>query len=141
MIRSSGKHKLNKSLLVNCDFLCEFQLLKMKHFKTIRKNLASCLYYPNQTRLFDKKRLVASFIGFLIVASFLKFLIDDADNMEDYAYSIYLTSAVIGIFCSFIHTTIKTPTIYVLINDDIGRRFEKGASKLHYLFTVLDNLG
>lgn len=63
----------------------------MDYFITIKKNLAKCLFYPNQTRLFDTKRLMATFAGFRAVVSLFMFLTGEADDVTDYAFSAYCT--------------------------------------------------
>lgn len=106
----------------------------MIHFKAVRKNLRMCSYYPNQTRVFDTKRLMISFMRFLVVVSFFKFFIDDADNMADYVYSAYFTATTFGIFCSFLHTSSKTSTIFILIDTDVGKVIKEGKSIIDLIF-------
>lgn len=101
----------------------------MTVFETIRKNLAMCLYYPNETHLFDKRRMVVIFVGFLVDASLLAFIVFEANSMEEYAFSAYFVTAFFGIFGSFIHTSTRTPTIFVIIDKDVEeevneRKFE-----------------
>ena len=102
----------------------------MKLFETIRMNLAKCLYFPNQVRLFDTKRLLATFIAFLSVISHFLFLFFGAEKMTQYVISAFWTTTILGIFCSFVHTTIKTATIFVLIDCDIGELVKQSEFKL-----------
>lgn len=108
----------------------------MKYFTTIRKNLATCSYYPNQTCFFDTKRLAIIFVALLTFASFFKVLIDGADNITDYIYSAYFTTTMICAFCSFIYTSIKTPTIFALIHDDTGEIMKKSRSSIFNIFLI-----
>lgn len=84
-----------------------------------------CLYYPNQIRIFDVRRVVVSVVGFLVVASFFAFLFHDADDMAEYVNSAYFCTTILGIYLSFLHTTIKTATIFELINVDMGGTIKK----------------
>lgn len=102
----------------------------MNLFETIKKNLAMCLYHPNQTRLNDIKRLLAAFMLFLAIVSFLAFLVYEAENMEEYVFSAYFMNVVMTIFCSFIHTSTETATMFVLIDRDIIEVIKKSKFEL-----------
>lgn len=121
-------------LICTLHKLNQYFFIKMKYFKKVRKNLATCLYDPNQTGLFHKKRLMVSFTALLVIGSLFMSFIGDVDNMIDFVYLAYFISAIIGAFCSFIHTSIKTPTIFVLIDDDLGGLIERGESNIHRNF-------
>lgn len=82
-------------------------------------NLAKCLYYPNQTNLFNGKRLLAIFVAFSIVVSYTLFLFYEADRIVEYVSSAYLSSTTLGIFLSLIDTTLHTEAIFKLIDNDI----------------------
>lgn len=80
-----------------------------------------CLYHPNQAHIFDMKRSMVAFAAFLVVASFFAFLIFEADNMAEYVNSAYFTTTLFGVFCSFIHTSTETATIFLLLDSDMGK--------------------
>lgn len=105
----------------------------MKFFKTIKMNLAKCLYYPNHTQLFDMKRLLITGAAFLIVVSFFLFLFYEAVSMIEYVSSAYFTTTILGIFLSFIDTTFKTKIIFTIIDDNIGGIVKK--SEWRYFFS------
>lgn len=101
---------------------------KMDYFKTIKMNLAMCLYYPNQDHIFNVKRLRVIFAAFLVVLSYFAFLFYDAHSKTEYVTSGFMTVSALGIFISFIDTTFKTKTIFKLIDTDIGEIIEKSES-------------
>lgn len=94
--------------------------IKMKLFETIKLNLAKCLYFPNQTNLFNKKRLVVILMAFMAVVSFNLFLFCKANSVIEYVRSAYMSVTLLGIFISFLNTIFKTEIIFALIDINIG---------------------
>lgn len=92
----------------------------MNLFETIKVNLAKCLYFPNQERQCDITRLLVNLIAMFTVVSHLLFLFFGAESVTEYVISGFWTTTTLGTFCSFIHTTIKTATIFVLIDCGIN---------------------
>lgn len=88
----------------------------MNFGNTAKKNLTTCFYYPNQTRVFDTKRLFAMTVGISTNTLTLAFALFDASNMEEYVISSYLIVTVFGISMSFIDTIFKTTKIFSLAN-------------------------
>lgn len=58
--------------------------------------------------------------GFFWVVSFFVYLFFEADTMGEYVNAAYFTTSALGIFCSLIHTSIETTTIFLLIDIDIN---------------------
>lgn len=94
-------------------------------FDTVRKSLALSFYAPNQTRIFDKRRVLFGSIVFLSIISFFVFIFVDAHNISEYVMSAYFLTAVTGIFCSFIDTSTKTAIIFKLIDCEFPQIIEK----------------
>lgn len=92
----------------------------MNLFKTSKINLAKCLYFPNQTRQCNIKRLLANLVAILTVVSHLLFLFFGAEGVTDYMIAGFWTTTILGVFGSYIHTTIETETIFTLIDCDIN---------------------
>lgn len=88
----------------------------MELFGTIRIILANCLYYPNQTHIFNVERSLVTFAAFLVVVSHFLFLFYEANDITAYVSSAYMTVTVLGVFVSFLNTTFKTKTIFALID-------------------------
>lgn len=88
----------------------------MKVFKTIQMNLAMCFYQPNQTRIFDVKRLLVIFILISGIGSGVLFALFDADNTPDFVICTFVIVTKIGILISFIDTAIKTTEIFSLVD-------------------------
>lgn len=97
----------------------------MTLFKTIRKSLALSLYDPNQTRIFDKWRVMVGCAAVLSIASFFTFLFFEANSLDEHVMSAYFAIALSGLFCSFIHTSTKTATMFAIIDWDIGEMVKK----------------
>lgn len=89
----------------------------MKFFATIKANFRRCLYYPNQPRIFSAKRLLASFAAFLTIGSHVLFLCYETDDIEEYVFSGYFITTFLGVFLSFIDTTLKTNKIFSAIDE------------------------
>lgn len=68
---------------------------------------------------------MAAFAAALVVASFLAYLFTKAHSMEEYVISAYFTTTLFGVFCSFLHTSTETATIFELIDTHIGYVIEK----------------
>lgn len=111
----------------------------MIHFETIKRNLAMCLYYPDETNIFGIKRVVATFAAFLAVASFFAYPLYEADSMEEYVFSAYFITTLFGVFCSFIHTSFKTEAIFKLADNEMMKisRFEIGHFLLYHTYRHL----
>lgn len=92
----------------------------MEIFETIKMNLATCLYFPNQKHIFTVKRLLNIISVFLNVILLFAFLIHEADGITEYVSSAYMTVTALGIFMSMIDTMFKTNTIFVLIDLIVG---------------------
>lgn len=96
----------------------------MHYFATIRRNLAKCFYLPNQTYIFNVKRVMV-IVGFLlVVVSQSIFLFCKAVGITEHVSAAYMTVTSFGIFVSSIHTTLKTETIFKTI-DDVSERITK----------------
>lgn len=85
-----------------------------------KRNLATCLYYPNQTEIINVKRLFAIILGISPIVSISLFALFEADNPTDYVCAVYMIVVSFGTFVSFIDTTLKTAKIFSLI--DLGVR-------------------
>lgn len=92
----------------------------MELYKSSKMNLATCLYFPNQTHLFNMKRQLTILAAFLLVVSFFSILFYEADSIEEYVHSAYMTVASLGIFMSLIDTTFENNAIFILIDIVIG---------------------
>lgn len=89
----------------------------MIFFEKIKTNLRLSFYYPNRSENFDRKHLLITFAWFLnIVLNFI-FLIYETESIDEYVSSAYLITTIIGIFLSYIDTTLKTATIFRLIDE------------------------
>lgn len=99
----------------------------MALFKTIKIHLATCLYFPNETHIFNVKRLLATIAAFLVVVLYFAFLFYEADTVTEYVSSAYMTVATLGIFMSLIDTTFKTKTIFALIDNDLRKICRKSS--------------
>ena len=100
-------------------------MTKLKLFKTVKLNLAKCLYFPNQTHLFNTKRLLALFAVFMGVVSFCLYLNYEADRVIEYVRSAYMTITFVGIFISLLSTISKTEVIFILIDTNITKTIEE----------------
>lgn len=99
----------------------------MNLFEAIKKNLELCLYYSNQTRIFNMKHVIVSCVAILIISSFLAYLFAEVKKIDEYVISAYWIITLTGILCSFIHTSMKTATIFVVTDCDIGEIIKKSA--------------
>lgn len=106
----------------------------MKFFETIVMNLAKCYYFPNQKRLFDTKRLLVTIIAFLIVISNFAYLFYEVNTVIGYVRFAYMFVTVLGIFVSFLSTIIKTKTIFILIDSNIGNTITQSEYFLEFYF-------
>lgn len=99
-----------------------------------------CHFHPNQTGFFSLKRLVVICSALLTVASFLLFLIYEADDMMESVNSAYFMTTLLGIFGSFIHISSKTATVFQLIDDDVGVVIEESKYiSPYYIFLMRQN--
>lgn len=88
----------------------------MIFFNTIKINLAMCLYYPDQTRIFDEKRLLVMIIYFSAIGSVILFALFEAKIATDYVISMFAIVSALGSLISFVDTSIKTKNIFSLID-------------------------
>lgn len=107
--------KFLKKICVLCKISADL-FIKMEVFEIIKKKLALCLYYREQTQIFDMNRVLAILFGILPLCSLLLFTLFDADNATDYVMSAFLIVAGTGTLISFIDTTLKTAQIFSFID-------------------------
>lgn len=108
----------------------------MELFETIKRNLALCLYFSNQTRVFDVKLLSVYFVAVLVVVSHFLYLFYEAENLTEYVYSVYWTTTMLGVLCASIDTRFETATIFVLIDSDIGETVKESEFKVSSYFSI-----
>lgn len=77
------------------------------------------------------KRLAVAFLALLTVTSIFAFMFYDAANIEEYVITAYFATTDFGIFCSFIHTSFETATIFVIIDCDIGKILKTSKCESH----------
>lgn len=106
----------------------------MEFYESIKIILAKCFYFPNQMHIFNMKRLLAILAGLFIVVTQFAFLFCDADSITEYVSSAYMTVSALGIFISLIDTTLKTETIFKLIDNDIEVITKRSESRLFISF-------
>lgn len=97
----------------------------MSFFETIKRSLAACLYYPNQTYFSSLGRLAIICMQLLALFSFSMHLLYEVVNMNEYAIMGFLFTTTFGVLFSFIHTSIKTATIFEFIDNDCGEIIRK----------------
>lgn len=88
----------------------------MEFGKTSKMNLTKCFYYPNQTHVFNSKRLLVALLGILAIGSNVLYVFRVAHDAMEYVISAFFIVTAIGIFVSFIDTSMKTAKIYSLID-------------------------
>lgn len=88
----------------------------MELFETSKMNLATCFYYPNQTRIIDAKRLLVILVGILVIISTLLFILFESGNATGYVISAFTIVVMFSTLISFIDTAAKTTQIFALID-------------------------
>lgn len=88
----------------------------MKVFQVIKVNLMMCHLYPDRSKsVFDMRHLLFCAVFALLVTLHFLFLIYEAQTIEEYVRSMYMTATTLGISISFIATLFKTAQIFTMI--------------------------
>lgn len=111
-----------------------FQFIKMIFFETIRKNLAECCYYPNQTHFFGLRRIMFGCTLALSLATLIMCLCNEVDSIDEYVFLAFTITTLSGTVYSFIHTSIKTSTIFVLIDSDCGAVIQNSKLVIYWFY-------
>lgn len=110
----------------------------MELFKTIKINLAKCLFLPNQKHLFNTKRLLSILAAFSIVVIVVLFFIFEANSAIEYVRSAYMSITAIGLLINFLSLVFKTNEIFLLIDTNFTETINK--SELFQILFLLSLL-
>lgn len=105
----------------------------MNFFETIKANLARCLYFPNQPRLFNATRAMITFAAFLVIVSLFLFPFYEAQSVIEFVRSAYMCNSLLCVYISFLSTVFKTNLIFQFIDSNIGAAVQK-REHLMFLF-------
>lgn len=89
---------------------------KMEIFLTVKKNLASLAFVPNQ-RPFYTNQLIHTSYGFLAIILQCLYLFFDAETIKEYMDSIFMTTVGILVYVGYLSMVFKMVTIFIFIDD------------------------
>lgn len=106
----------------------------MKVLKTVQWSLALMGYYNLQDQRISVQQKRRGLEALFIIIFHLIYLFHDANKIQEYVYSIFMTITTMCIFISFVSTANKTATIFILI-EKIEKIFNEGkVNVLHNIF-------
>lgn len=81
--------------------------------------------------------MIVGCVAILIIASLFTFLFVEAKTMHEHVIGAYFTIALLGTFCSFIHTFTTNAALFVVMDCDIDEIIKKSKfSNSEYQFSM-----